>query len=58
MVYVYSTPGVRLVNVTVCWRVDEGKVVVVGPSCGGEREEMMSSSLGECEVRGRTRVMV
>ena len=32
MVYVYSIPGVRLVNVTVCWRVDEGKVVVVGPS--------------------------
>ena len=32
MVYVYSTPGVRSVNVTVCWRVDEGKVVVVGPS--------------------------
>ena len=32
MMYVYSTPGVRSVNVTVCWRVDEGKVVVVGPS--------------------------
>ena len=32
MVYVYSTPGVRLVNVTVCWKVDEEKVVVVGPS--------------------------
>ena len=32
MMYSYSTPGVRLLNVTVCWRVDEGKVVVVGPS--------------------------